>query len=114
MYQYINKNALLAEYSGDEEVLFQLIEVFLARYESLLADLSTALEKKDSKSIAQKAHTLHGELSAIGGQQLATLVKEIERSAANKQTGDLYQKLKQNIEAFVKEIQLLMNEATIL
>ncbi len=113
MYKLVNKDILLNEYKGDEEVMLQVIETFLLRYQGMLADLSTAVEKSDGKRLTTGAKTLHGELSAIGGQKVSGIAADMEKSAQDKQWNkvkELLPQLQTQVEAFAKEINSLVNE----
>jgi PAS domain S-box-containing protein len=87
----LDREAALANVSGDEGLLQELIQVFLADYPRLLADLRGALDRGEAGKLRMTAHTLKGSLfcfaagtAAHSAQQLETLAREggLDRAGA--------------------------------
>jgi PAS domain S-box-containing protein len=63
---------------GDEEMLRELVEMFLDDGQSSLATLRKALEEGDAQSVERVAHTLKGSSGSMGAVRMATLCAELE------------------------------------
>jgi signal transduction histidine kinase/DNA-binding response OmpR family regulator len=71
---------------GGEEMLRELVEMFLDEGQSRLATLRKALEEGDAQSVERVAHTLKGNSVNMGAVRMAALCAELEDVGAS---GDL-------------------------
>ena len=58
-----NRDELLSNFSGDEEILRDLIEEFVKKSDALIFDVEMALKKQDANFLKLHAHTLKGVVS---------------------------------------------------
>ncbi|MDD5134025.1 MAG: response regulator, partial [Phycisphaerae bacterium] len=72
---------LLLERIGDEELIDEIIPVFLRDNTSRLELLEQAVEKNDIKEIKFYAHSLKGASATIGAAKIAELAKQMENAA---------------------------------
>jgi HPt (histidine-containing phosphotransfer) domain-containing protein len=59
----IDKERLLNEFAGDEEILAELREAFLGELPKMLDSIQKALSDKNAKALEHSAHTLKGAVS---------------------------------------------------
>ena len=77
----------LESLGGDEELLHEVIEIFLEEAPKHMATLGHAIAEGDTKAIEQAAHTLKGELGYLGISGLSRKARELEEID---QTPDLH------------------------
>lgn len=75
---------------GDRELYLEIARYFAARLELMLADLGTALEKKDMGEATRLAHSFKGNCATVGADALCgacltleLLCREADRDAAS-------------------------------
>ncbi len=96
---------------GDQDLLKELIEVFLSDQLKMLKDLDLALQKQDRRELRLKAHGLKGALNHLGCRLAAfqaSQLEEIARDAEQAIENDaltVFAKLKNEIEAVKLEMQ---------
>ena len=78
-------NALLANFSGLEEVLENAIKSFFTVYLTLLSNIQQAIEAKDSKKLTVAAHTFKGAVSNFFAEPCRTLAAKLEQMGASNQ-----------------------------
>ena len=88
---------------GDQELLKDLVGVFLAEQTSMLTKVSAAIESGDSAQLRLSAHSLKGAAGHLGALNVARAAGELElagehRLAGSEQAGPLLEKLHQAIE----------------
>jgi signal transduction histidine kinase/CheY-like chemotaxis protein/HPt (histidine-containing phosphotransfer) domain-containing protein len=72
---------MLLERVGNEELIDEIIPVFLRDNISRLELLAQAVEKNDTKEIKFYAHSLKGASATIGAAKIAELAKQLENAA---------------------------------
>lgn len=85
-----NRELALDRVGGDEELLQEIVGLYLGEYPSLLEQLHVAVRAGDAKAIYRSAHTLKGSLSTIGAeaaQQSALALEMSGRQGQLDQTG---------------------------
>lgn len=87
---------------GDQELLKDLVGVFLSEQSSMLAKVSAAIESGDSAQLRLSAHSLKGAAGHLGALKVSRLAGELEiagenRLADSQETGPLLEKLQQAI-----------------
>ena len=93
---------------GDQELLKDLIGVFLSEQSSMLAKVNAAIEAGDSAQLRLSAHSLKGAAGHLGAYDVAKIAGELEnagenRKADSKQVGPLIEKLHLAIKDSAKE-----------
>src|SRR5437879_3484918 len=73
-----NLAAALALVDGDQELLGDLVGVFLREYPRQLASVRDAVECRDPQSLRRTAHLLKGSLSAFGSNAAFDLAGRLE------------------------------------
>ena len=73
-----NPDIALGRLDGDEELLRELVEIFLEESPKQLAAMQQAIEKGDPKKIESMAHTLKGELGYLGLPDAALKARDLE------------------------------------
>lgn len=63
-----NRELALDRVGGDEELLQEIVGLYLGEYPSLLEQLHAAVQAGDANRIFRSAHTLKGSLSTIGAE----------------------------------------------
>jgi HPt (histidine-containing phosphotransfer) domain-containing protein len=71
---------------GDEELLREIVGLFLEDCPRMVGDLDEALAARDEEAVRRAAHTLKGSVAVIGARALADAAKEVEERA---RAGDL-------------------------
>jgi len=76
-----NRAAALAAVDGDETLLCDVAEAFLAESPRLIIKAETALRDNDTKSLAAAAHTLKGAAASFGEHPAVDLAYAVEQAA---------------------------------
>jgi len=71
---------------GDEELLREIVSIFLEDYSRMVDELGTAIARGDAETARRAAHTLKGSVAVLGGKALSAAAKEAEEHA---RAGDL-------------------------
>ena len=77
---------ILANVDGDQEVLQQIVELFLEDSQVVLAQIRDAIEREDTETLTCSAHSLKGAVSNFGAQCAFRAAKKMESLGRN---GDL-------------------------
>lgn len=75
----IDRDALLNELDGDEELLSELVETMKAEMPKLLHEVRVAVEAGDAALMGRAAHTLKGAVSNFGARAAADAALALER-----------------------------------
>jgi|GEM_PF-5487054 len=78
-YTTFNHEELLFQFRGDEEILLEMVELFIEAKEDFLSAIEDSIAKKDGDRLRISAHTLKGVLSnffAENGKKNAYLLEE--------------------------------------
>ena len=87
---------------GDQELLKDLVGVFLSEQSSMLTKVTAAIESGDSAQLRLSAHSLKGAAGHLGASDVAKVAGELEiagenRQADSDQAGPLLEKLQKAI-----------------
>jgi HPt (histidine-containing phosphotransfer) domain-containing protein len=77
---------LLMERIGDEELIDEIVPIFLKDNKERMVLLEQAVQKNDSKEVKFFAHSIKGASGAIGASAIFELGKELEYAARDEQT----------------------------
>ena len=93
---------------GDQELLKDLVGVFLSEQTSMLSKVSAAIESGDSAQLRLSAHSLKGAAGHLGALNVARVAGELEiagenRMADSEQAGPLLVKLQRAIKESIVE-----------
>lgn len=101
-----DRETLLQRLDGDEELLKEIVEVFLQDTPSRIQSLKDAMSKNDTENIRREAHSLKGAAGSVGAVALQELAAELEALAkSNKPDFARSQKLVQKIENSFKKFE---------
>jgi signal transduction histidine kinase/CheY-like chemotaxis protein len=81
-----DRASALDRVAGDEAILSEVIEIFLAEVPGQIDKVRQAVAAGDCKALGDVAHTLKGSAGCLGGLAAATAARELEESAKR---GDL-------------------------
>jgi two-component system, sensor histidine kinase and response regulator len=70
--------AVLDRFGGDEDLLREIVAIFLEEYPSLAANIRKALGDADARSVESAAHTLKGSISTFGARAATQTALELE------------------------------------
>ncbi len=76
--EIIDEAELLRQLEGDEELLRELIETFLAECDGLLSDVLRAVADRDAAGLERAAHKLKGTVSIFGSREATSLAQALE------------------------------------
>jgi PAS domain S-box-containing protein len=65
---------------GDQELLVDLIKLFIDECPSMEADIAMAIRQRDAKELRRSAHALKGALNHLGARGVAAVAGELETS----------------------------------
>jgi HPt (histidine-containing phosphotransfer) domain-containing protein len=71
--------ALLHMVEGDEELLCEMLAIFLNTYAHQLEVVRTALADEDPTALVKAAHRMKGSLSVLAVRELTDMAAELER-----------------------------------
>jgi CheY-like chemotaxis protein len=78
----IDRKKLLESFGNDEELLREVIEVFVGEYPALLSAVDQALVSRDREQLRQSVHKLKGAISPFSRQGAYPIGVEVEKTAA--------------------------------
>ena len=81
-----NRDTALDRVGGDDELLREVAQLYLAEYPELMRQLEGAVQAQDALSLQRSAHTLKGSLATLGAEAAARQALELEIMGRN---GDL-------------------------
>lgn len=64
---------------GDEELLKELIEIFLSVYPEQMSMIKEAIDRCDSASLQESAHKMSGSISCFGAKNVHNAVVKLEQ-----------------------------------
>lgn len=73
-----NRSIALERVGGDEELLREVAEIYLAEYPPLLDKIRSAVSTRDGDALQRSAHTLKGSLAILGAEPAAALALSLE------------------------------------
>lgn len=81
-----NKDAALARVGDDEELLAELVKIFLDDYPNSMRAIESAVQSQDPPKLERAAHTLKGAVANFGAE---AVVNEAFRLECLGRSGDL-------------------------
>lgn len=81
-----NRELALDRVGGDEELLQEIVGLYLAEYPDLLEQIQSAVKTGDAPGLFRSAHTLKGSLGALGAESAQQRAFDLEMSGRE---GDL-------------------------
>ena len=100
---YWNPEDALARVEGDEELLRELIQLFLDDYPNTMRELRTAVSAGDVRSLERHAHTLKGAAANFEAVPTVTAGLELETSAFQKDLTNVPRQM-QNLDTALAEL----------
>ena len=83
-----NRELALERVGGDEELLDEIVGLYLGEYPGLLEQIQSAVDAGDAKELYRSAHTLKGSLSALGAESAQKQAMELEMSGRHGKLAD--------------------------
>jgi two-component system, sensor histidine kinase and response regulator len=74
----VDRADVLERVGGDEELLREIIGIFLEEYPSLVAGIRNAVEKQDARALERSAHNLKGCVSNFGAPSATQAALDLE------------------------------------
>lgn len=108
-----SKSVLLQNYEGIEDLMLEVIDLFLSKIEGLLYDVKASIDKKDAKSLEISAHSLKGAVSNFYAEPSRLLAWELEKighSCSTEGTEEILSKLRSEIDLLCLALKELRKE----
>lgn len=100
-FKTFESSLLFEQFSGDEEILLEVIDIFHAAQADLLVGIKEGIETKDAEKLRINAHTMKGVLGNFYAKAGAGLAYELELCGKKKEFAQA-EKLFYSLETFVK------------
>jgi two-component system sensor histidine kinase/response regulator len=81
MAQTVDRSALLGRLDGDEELLQQLIDIFMTESKTLQEQVVQSVRENDAQALERAAHKLKGAVSVFGASQAMQAARALEKLA---------------------------------
>jgi len=97
----INNEELYARVAGDEELLHEIVELFMEDHKNHLFNIKDALSKKDAALLVRAAHTLKGAVATFAAGSATEAALKLEMMGRHQDfTGgsEAYVKLEKEID----------------
>jgi HPt (histidine-containing phosphotransfer) domain-containing protein len=75
-----NFSATLEQLGGDESLLHDVVEIFLAETPKNITALRLAIQQNDADTVEKTAHSLKGELGYLGVSKISQMARELEEA----------------------------------
>ncbi|MFT3769882.1 MAG: response regulator [Minicystis sp.] len=111
-----DKPAALDRLAGDEELLRELVDVFLEEQPKWMADIRAAVDRRDAALLKRGAHTLKGAVDSCGGHRVHAAAMDLERMGreANLDGAEAaLARLEREMEALVPALRRWMGKAEV-
>lgn len=95
--------------AGDESLVNEVLDLFRAEAQTLLADVSKAIASGDGVSIKRASHRLKGALVSLGAKPATNVARDLEVCGAEghlDQATQLYEKLEHEMSRLMNAITL--------
>jgi HPt (histidine-containing phosphotransfer) domain-containing protein len=109
MSEVFNPSEVLDQIGGEEELLKEMIDIFLSIYADDLDAIDQAISSKDSESIRTTAHRMKGSVSNFGKRGAFLAAKIIEENASEGNISgmtELYDELVHQLLALENELKV--------
>ncbi|MCX5811871.1 MAG: PAS domain S-box protein [Proteobacteria bacterium] len=96
-----DRSAFLERLDGDEELMKEIVDVFMADFPNQLAGLKDALSQDNAYALERQAHAMKGAAANIEARSLKNIAFELETAGNSKdisQAGTLIKKLEMEFE----------------
>ncbi len=80
-----NKAETIERLGGDEDLLRELVEIFVTESPKLLAKLRDAIGSSDADAVMRGAHSIKGELSCLGAVAAANTAQKLETMGSSRE-----------------------------
>ena len=110
--QLIDKDALISQFGGDEEILHEIIMEFVNMYPEMLQEIETAINNNDAHALHQSAHSFKGAVSNFFAQKVTDQAMQLEQLGRGGQvTGadEMFSVMSQDVVQLVEELKGLAN-----
>jgi len=84
----IDRELALSRVGGDEALLKEIAELFLADCPNALRDLHQAVERADAQAVERAAHGLKGSVSNFGARPVVDAAQKLENMGRSRQLDD--------------------------
>lgn len=108
--KHCDPKAISEHLAGDEELIEELGELFIATYPSVMLELKEAIEQVNYSEIERAAHTLKGMVANFFAAEIKQICFEMETMGQEKKIEGIKDKLVQaelNINELIEEIKCL-------
>jgi HPt (histidine-containing phosphotransfer) domain-containing protein len=85
----LDADAVLDRVGGDEELLREIIAIFLEEYPLLMAEIRVAVSRSDRANLERAAHSLKGAVSNFGARTATDLARDLEAVGRTGELGGL-------------------------
>ncbi|HKV40951.1 MAG TPA: response regulator, partial [Blastocatellia bacterium] len=105
--RHIDREAILNQVEGDEELLQELIESFLGSYKPHLTRIELAIANSDAGALSSAAHELGGAISIFHAKAAREALLSLEQMGIRTQishAGEAMAQLKKEIEPLIREL----------
>jgi PAS domain S-box-containing protein len=107
-----NREEALERIEGDEELLNEIVGLYLDDCPEIVFRIEEAVKGEDSESLERAAHNLKGALKNLGADASSEIAEELERCGRERDLGgvkDLYERLKIELEHLKEELGAYQN-----
>jgi len=112
-FKSINVPILLNHFSGDEEILLDMIVAFERALENLINPIREAISEKNADQLRINAHTFKGIMRSFYDDIGSEMAHELEQIGINGNFDGVYEilnKLENQLMIFIYELQFLKND----
>lgn len=109
-YKTFNHSHLFEQFRGDEEILLEVITIFLEGHQEVVRGLREAIDERDAEKLRINAHTLKGVLGNFYAVDGARTAYELEKSASDpdyQKSQALFKSLEDFLKVFLTELEIL-------
>ena len=112
-YRKVNGFQLKKQFRGDEDILNDLINLFIEYSQNLIDDISKAIETENGSSLKLAAHTMKGILKNLTAESASKISYELELHGLRKNFKDahlLFVNLVDEIKIILDDLELLKSD----
>lgn len=110
----IDKDRLMKEFSGDEEILADVCQLFEMELPKMMRAIETAIVVNDMKALELNAHTLKGAVANFQAPKVKDAAFHLEKQGREnnpENANESLRTLRTLTEALVRELHLLIHKA---
>jgi PAS domain S-box-containing protein len=111
----IDRDRVLATLQGDEQLLQEVVTIFLDQYPRWLEEIRAALRQRDPEKLAFVAHTLKGSVGNFSRTQAFDAAHRLEKIGRDGNLDDAeeaYQDLEESLQQLVASLHQLLPQST--